>query len=341
MLSFDFIDKAEQTERITKELLLSKNSQERYMEHYLGVHVCKGLFKSPLRSDKTPTCAFFKNSQGKLMMKDFGNGFCGDFVNVVMEKFGVSFVEALKIIANDFGIATYTHYTRNAPKIDYSNAVLEKTESANIRVEIQDFTDKQLRWWGDFGITADTLRKFRVFSCKNVFLNNAFFANYELGGPMYGYYGGKKDGAELWRIYRPGKRKYKFISNWTKYMLQGAHMLPETGDVLVISKALKDAMLLYEYGIPAVAPCSENQFLHENQIRALKKRFKHIVVFYDNDLAGISSMNKLKRKYPEFSYVWLPRGTCKDLSDYRKIYGPTKTEELINGCKQRLKEANA
>ena len=33
--------------KITKELLLSKNSQETYFEHYLGVPVKKGLFRSP------------------------------------------------------------------------------------------------------------------------------------------------------------------------------------------------------------------------------------------------------------------------------------------------------
>ena len=36
---------------ITKDYLLSKYSQETYMEYYLGIPVKKGLFKSPLRID--------------------------------------------------------------------------------------------------------------------------------------------------------------------------------------------------------------------------------------------------------------------------------------------------
>ena len=46
---------------ITKELILSKVSEETLMEHYLGIPVKKGLFKSPLRQDSKPTCAFYRN----------------------------------------------------------------------------------------------------------------------------------------------------------------------------------------------------------------------------------------------------------------------------------------
>ena len=52
--------------KITKEFLLSKNSQETYFEHYLGVPVKKGLFCSPaiIRNDSKPTCSFYKNKRG-------------------------------------------------------------------------------------------------------------------------------------------------------------------------------------------------------------------------------------------------------------------------------------
>ena len=53
-------------------------------------------------------------------------------------------------------------------------------------------------------------------------------------------------------------------------------MLPKTGDSVVITKSLKDVMCLYEYGISAIAPCSENMFLTDSQYEKLKNRFKHI-----------------------------------------------------------------
>lgn len=57
--------------KITQELLLSKNSEETYMEHYLGIPVKKGLFRSPLRKDDNPTCAFYRDKVGRLIFKDF------------------------------------------------------------------------------------------------------------------------------------------------------------------------------------------------------------------------------------------------------------------------------
>ena len=37
--------------KITKKYLLERQSQETYLEYYLGIPVKKGLFKSPLRND--------------------------------------------------------------------------------------------------------------------------------------------------------------------------------------------------------------------------------------------------------------------------------------------------
>lgn len=44
--------------KITKKYLLERQSQETYLEYYLGIPVKKGLFKSPLRNDNSPTCSF-------------------------------------------------------------------------------------------------------------------------------------------------------------------------------------------------------------------------------------------------------------------------------------------
>lgn len=94
-------------------------------------------------------------------------------------------------------------------------------------------------------------------------------------------------------------RKYRFISNWKSFRLQGDHTLPKTGDYLVITKSLKDVMTLYNLGIPAIAPISENCFLSEAQYHRLKERFKHIILLYDNDRPGLRAMISIKKKFPE------------------------------------------
>lgn len=81
--------------------------------------------------------------------------------------------------------------------------------------------------------------------------------------------------------------------------MQGAHKLPKSGEYVVITKSMKDVMTLYELGIPAIAPISENCYLTEAQHNKLISRFKKVILFYDNDMAGISNSNKIFKKHPE------------------------------------------
>ena len=65
-------------------------------------------------------------------------------------------------------------------------------------------------------------------------------------------------------------------------------------------------------------------------LNTLKSRFKYIVVLYDNDLAGIHNMRKIKKSHPELLYFWIPRHyEAKDISDFRKKYGEKETYNFI------------
>ena len=101
---------------------------------------------------------------------------------------------------------------------------------------------------------------------------------------------------------------------------------------------MKDIMCLYEYGITAIAPCSENLFVTDNQYQKLKAKFKNIFLLYDNDLPGIRASIKIHKKYPELNILFIPKSSkCKDFSDYRKTYGDKKTQQLIQQAKEFYK----
>ena len=125
---------------ISKELILSRVSEETLMEHYVGVPCKKGLFRSPFRTDRNPTCCFFRNKKGELLFKDFGSDLMGNFITIVMHKFSCSYWKALQIIANDFGIVK-SETPVNKPAIKYTNTKLEQTQDAIIQVETKDFED--------------------------------------------------------------------------------------------------------------------------------------------------------------------------------------------------------
>ena len=153
--------------KITREFLLSKANQETYMSYYLGIPVKKGLFTNPLRSDNHVTCSFFTGKSGTLYFKDFATGECLSFESVVMKKFGCKYYEALKVIARDFG------YIKGGtkPKVIPIQPKFDEERQTIIQAEIKDFTSAELKWWEGFGITKSILNKFRVYSCKTIFLN--------------------------------------------------------------------------------------------------------------------------------------------------------------------------
>ena len=322
--------------KITKEFLLSKNTEETYMSYYLGVPIKKGLFRSPLRRDNHNTCSFFRGSSGNLYFKDFATGQCLTFEGVVMEKYGCTYHNALKIIATDFG------YIQNASKPEVREIKVQpKFESEKetfIQVEIKDFSESELKWWNSFGISEQTLKKYKIYSIKTVFLNGSIYSKSTQHSPIYGYYIGKKENIEQWRIYIPKRKEFRFIGNVSTKTIQGYKQLPESGKLLVITKSMKDVCLLSTLGIPAVAPNSETQFVSDKMLDEFRSRFKNIVLLYDNDLTGVRFMNKIRKQHRDLIVCMIPRKyEAKDISDFYQKYGKSETIKLIKESIKHIK----
>lgn len=325
--------------KITKELILSRFSEEQLMEYYLHLPVKKGLFRSPLRRDRQPTCSFYRNSSGTLIFKDFATGQHLNVFGVVQEIFKCDYYESLKIIANDMGIVRDKSLHKNPGKINNNTIKISNKEMSKIQVEVQDFTDLELKWWKRYGITFEILKKFKVYSCKHVFIDGTLCAKSQQHCPIFGYYGKKYQGLELWRCYFPKRTSFRFINNWPSKKIQGYDQLPKNGKLLVITKSMKDVMCLYSCGITACAPNSENLFIPDVVLEELKSRFKYIVVFYDNDRPGLHNMAKIRKDHPELTYVFIPKKyNSKDISDFYKDHGRKETLNLIKNFILWLRE---
>ena len=325
--------------KITKELILSRFSEEQLMEYYLHIPVKKGLFRSPLRRDKQPTCSFYRNKSGTLIFKDFATGQHLNVFDVVQSIFRCDYFESLRIIANDFGIVRDNTLHKNPGKINLNPIKIKDKEISKIQIEVQEFTDSELKWWGKYGISKDILKRFNVYSCKHVFLNDQLFAESQQHCPIFGYYGKKYQGLELWRCYFPKRTSFRFITNWPSKKIQGYDQLPKKGKLLVITKSMKDSMCLYSCGITACAPNSENLFIPDKVLEDLKNRFENIVVLYDNDRPGLYNMAKIRKEHPELTYVFIPKKYgSKDISDFYKDHGRKETLNLIKTFILWLKE---
>ena len=246
-----------------------------------------------------------------------------------MKKFGVNYYEALKIIAQDFNLIEGSHSNKLAPLIIQP---LKQTESAKIQVQIKDYTKKELEWWNQFGISKKILKKYHVFSLQHIFLNGELKFTSSEQCPIYGYYFGKdKNGLEKWKCYFPNKTDYRFIGNLTQKVLQGYKQLNESSDLLIINKSMKDTMACRVLGFDSISPNSETTFPSDKQIEEFKKRFKHILVIFDNDKPGLHNLWLTRRKYPELNYFWIPKELgAKDLTDLIKLKGLEEVKKLVN-----------
>ena len=297
---------------ITKQWIRERVSDEEIFSHYLKVDVVlRKKFCSPLRKDSNPTCNFFITRNGVLWMKDHSGHFAGNCYDLVMFMFGVDFREALEIIAKDFnlieGNSNKTRVIRKQKKY-----VAEKVK---IIVSPRGWSDRDLEFWGQYKIQKPLLQYFKVVPVQCVWLNDELHYTHNITDVAYAYIFGEDD----IKIYFPMRDNARFLCNTN--ILQGYNHLPEKGENLIITKSYKDIMCLYNLGFPSVSPQSETQTITEEQYKDLSSRFKNIVSWYDFDLTGIRTANKMKRIYG-IKPIFLTNGRfqsidykAKDISD--------------------------
>ena len=98
---------------------------------------------------------------------------------------------------------------------------------------------------------------------------------------------------------------------------------------LVICSSYKDLIDFDTLGYSnaeAVAPNSENTLIPENVISAYKLKYKKICTLFDNDAAGIASMDKYQNRY---NIPGVHLKLSKDLSDSIRDHGIHKVKEIL------------
>ena len=289
--------------------LLEKISDYDIYSYYLGSFKPGKLMNSPLRAnDKIPSFAIFPGKTGGLLFKDHGTGESGNAIKFVklykriqtrdeLEK------ELLKIVRKvnpNQTIRTTMYGSRLS-----SNEV-------NIGVVRQPFTEVDKRYWKQFHISIDTLKRYNVFSIKYYLSNNVVRGIYKDDNPMYAY-----KVYDKFKIYRPLASKYtKWRSNLTNEHVQGLEQLQDIGgNLLIITKSLKDVMCLHEMGFSAIAASSETTFIPDDILESLRTKWKHIVILYDRDKTGMKKAREYSKQYKIDAIFVHKKFKAKDISD--------------------------
>lgn len=306
---------------INRDFVLSRVTEEMIFARYLGEPVeFNTRYKSPLRDDSNPTCTF-KLRNGRLMFKDWSGHFAGDCFAFVMSMFGVSFMEALKLISQDFNlIEKKAIYKATKQSSNFSSS------KRKLDVNILPHTRENCEYWIKLGVTKKTLLKFRVYPVKYLFLDGELNYSWRDNNPGYVYVLKKGE----YKVYFPYQRDFRFICN--SFIAQGVDLL-EPADICVITKSYKDVLCLYELGIKSFAMANEVVLPTEEQIQWLRSRYNTILSLYDFDLTGIKTANQMRKKF-NIQPFFLTNGRfgtenfhAKDLSDYITLHGFEKTKK--------------
>ena len=316
--------RAKLPDNITLDWILSKVTEYDIYAKYIGQFKVGMIYNSPFRKDKNPSFGIYYSKRTKqLLFKDHGTGECGNVIKFVSLFTGkTEYNDILSDIVDKLNITNNT-------KLVSSKQYIPPTETV-IGVVRQEFTDVDINYWKQFNISINTLKKFNVNSIKYYLCNGIVKGTYKRENPMYAY-----KVYNNFKICRPLADKYtKWRNNLTDYDIQGYEQLPQKGDILFITKSMKDVMCLHEMGYPAVSPSSESTFLPKDVLEQLKTRFKRIIILFDRDAAGVKRSRKLSRETGLKAMFINKKFKAKDVSDAVKA---NNFEEIKNWLNETIK----
>lgn len=314
---------------LTIEEILKRVSEWDLWSYYIpGVQLGKS-FNSPLRQDKTPSASLFVARNGSILLKDFA----GSTVNIwtfLQLRYSLNFHEVLITINNDFNLKLTNKHLKFQPTMEFyglpQKHQVEASAPKSIQIKRRKWSKLDKEYWGQYELSLDFIESRGVVPVQNYWINEKLIYWHSDYNPTYSY----EFGNELRKLYAPfiKNKLFKFLTNAKDSVLQGFKFLPETGDVLIITKAYKDVLVLENLDYHSFAPQSESMTIPVNVIEDIKTRFKTIYLLYDNDATGIKYSTKICELH-KFEPIFVPKPD-KDISDYIAKYKTQAAKNLLN-----------
>ena len=340
--------------------ILKRVSEVVLWRYYIGSSFrLDKTFSAPYRPDDKASFSLKYDYRGRLMFKDFGRpGMYGDIFNYLQKVYNISFIESLERVNEDFklGLINQTIYVIAKGNTKSNNKEISKEEVEKLlkfekkfketqsQILIQAVTRKweeeDLAYWKKFGISKETLDKYFVFPANKVFKNKQLIYTYNPNNPCYVYYFPKSKHVKCYLPLSLDKSK-RFFGNVNNLEdIQGYYQCDiKNGDrenkLLILTKSMKDVMLLREFGYDAVALHGESHRFEDDFIRHIKKYYGKIVSLYDRDKAGILGAKRLWKEHNIKAFFIQKKWYCKDISDMFMTYERNIVEDFLVNLKNR------
>jgi len=321
---------------LSKENILKYISQEEILQRYTGYSIdYRKKYCNPFRKDKHADCMFRKGYK-YIFFTDYARPeYSGDCFKITSLYYGLSlpgdFYEVCRHINNDFKLGlndgkeiTYKPIERK--EITCHEVVEKEITYSDIKVRVRPFSKYDLAYWSKINVDEEILNDddFKTFRADAVWINGDLFYHYQETDLCFAYW---FKHTNTFKIYKP----YGYNDKWRTNSLEidGYYNLPEKGDLLFITKSRKDRMVLKRLGFLSIAVQAEGNYIPDNILIDIKKRFKKIIIFFDNDEPGIKNANRLSLLYNLDSFNIPEEFNEKDPSEFVEAYDEVTLLHLI------------
>lgn len=278
----------------------------------------KSLFNP---KEKTPSMfIYYKEDTKTYRYKDYSSGQGGSAIDLVKDLKDIPFYKACQLIIetyNDFVLHNNGSYDLQSFKQASKYKVSEH--------KVRGWTKQDQYLWTQFNIGSKLLEEHNIKPLESYTLKNDKEQLTIRGAYLYGYF--KEDGT-LYKIYQPKTLDKKFIK--VADYIQGIEQCKPGKKYLLITSSLKDVMAIKSLKLEhmnIIAPDSENTMIKDYHFENWTNEYEKIILLFDNDEPGITSMEKYKKKYPFLRICVLPMS--KDPADSIKDHGAKKVRERL------------
>ena len=273
------------------------------------------MYKSPFRTDSQPSCSFWISKSGNLVFHDFG----------ISKKYGI--VEFVRAKFNLSSIDAQIRLHKDSPLFNVSAQLSDRPQKEELKISFTPGNLEETSWyWSRFRIPIQIVKEYCFFA-KTLYRNEAYYSRSTTPNPIF-IYKFPSGNVKVYRPLSPDKTK-KWWGNTDSSDVGGMYQLPQKGNLLIITSSIKDVMVLRQHEFNAVCFMSESVKYETVRpiIAGLKKRFKHVLLFFDNDAAGLSNALTFSNK-SGIGAFWIKK-TPKDISDFQKKYGINSTNKYL------------
>lgn len=281
---------------------------------------------SPFRKDKTPGAFFTQREDSTIIFVDYAEKLRGGNTHRtcfrgVMDLYNTSLQGAIIIICKEFGLSSdISDYDNvvSTNNYDYSQQDKRETEIEYVK-KIPTKEDKI--FWSQWLITMPQFESDNNFCVKNYTIRKYKVSHFSPYKYCYVF-----DFLDKKKIFNPmGNPKYKWISNCDEDNIGNFDNLPPTGKQLIIQKSYKDHRVLrnLDMNLNVIWFQNEGCIPSIDILKNLSDRFEEIIIFYDNDLGGVTAARRLRDVFNMLrlnssKVIYLPR-TNHHLSKHGKF----------------------